>query len=145
MDSAYQIITYAGQQLPEQYRAMVYSKWLRSLRFGNDYFKLMDSVTYYKAYHAHIYRVLNQVGCEVRLAVLPSDKDVVLGFSVARRHTHSGLANILDYVHVQRDYRKNGIGFSLISSHIDTITHLTRRGISFWTSAVPQAKFNPFI
>jgi hypothetical protein len=75
---------------------------------------------------------------QVRLAVLGDDSDVVLGFSCSR-------GDVLDYVHVHKDYRRNGIGCSLISEGIQTITHLTHNGMSFWTAVLPNTKFNPFL
>ncbi len=127
---------------------MIYSKWLRSLRFGNDYFKLADAAAYYEAYQRYITNIL-QVAT-VRLAVISDDEDVVIGFAVVRN-------NILDYVHVLRlrlksitgfdvvDYRRRGIGTKLVPKNIDTVTHLTRTALTIWGSKYSHWKFNPFI
>jgi len=126
-----------GPKLPDAYKPMVFSKWLRSLKYGNDYFKLIDAGSYYSAYHNFIERLLNQVNCEVRLATLQNEPDVVLGFSVSR-----GL--ILDFVHVHKDFRRQGIGSSLLPAETETITHITRSGMSFWNNRLKDAKFDPF-
>ena len=136
--SEYKVIAYKGEKLPEQYRALVYSKWLRSLRYGNDYFRLIDSRSYFKVYHLFISKLLSQSDSVVHLAVLGDDYDVVLGFSVSRN-------NLLDYVHVHKDYRRTGIGTSLVPAGIDFITHITRQGMSFWNNRLKDAVFNPFI
>jgi GNAT superfamily N-acetyltransferase len=115
---------------------MVFSKWLRSLRYGNDYFKLIDQDSYYKSYHAYIERILFN-GAEIRLAVLAEDTDCVLGFSVSRGCT-------LDYVHVHRDYRRTAIGTSLLPPMVEAITHITKNGMSFWNARLKDAKFDPF-
>jgi GNAT superfamily N-acetyltransferase len=116
---------------------MIYAKWLRSLRFGNDYFKLIDSDDYYLTYHRYITNLLAQPAATVRLAVLSDDRDVVLGFSVTR-------GNILDYVHVHKDHRRCKIGTHLIPCGIDTITHVTKSALPIWNNKYSNWKFNPF-
>jgi hypothetical protein len=139
--SAYKIIAIPGQILPAQYTNMVYSKWLRSQRFGNDYFRLIDSDSYYKAYQKHISYVLAQPDCLVRMAVLDDDADVVLGFAITRN-------KIVDYCHTQRDYRRIGICHSLLSDIGDgtgwTISSVTKIAMLLWCKA-PKAIFNPFV
>ena len=135
-EASYKIITYKGNELPDNYKAMIFSKWLRSLRYGNDYFKLINQARYYAAYHVYVERLLTE--STIRLATLSNDIDVVLGFSVCR-------GNVLDYVHVQKDYRRIGVGKSLVPcSEINCITHVTRQGMSFWNNLMPLAIFDPF-
>lgn len=117
--SSYSIISYPAKDLPEVYEPLIYSKWLRSLRFGEQIFKDMDSNEYYTKHHAYIKRLLSCPDTSVRLAVLSEDHDIVLGFSVSR-------GDILDYVHVHKDYRRMGIGRALLPEKITTITHLTK-------------------
>lgn len=136
LTSSYSIISFLGKDLPSTYRNMIYSKWMRSLRHGNDYFKLMDSDSYYRAYNEHIDEILSK-DTIVRLAVLTDDYDVVLGFSINR-------GNTLDYIHVHHSARKQGIGRALLLKNIDTITHVTNIGMSIWASKYPNWKFNPF-
>lgn len=136
--ASYRVILYSGKTLLPRYVNMIYSKWMRSLRYGNDYFKLVDSGCYYRAYQKYISHILSQLLTEVRLAVLTDDPDIALGFSVAQK-------NVLHYVYVHRDYRKFGIASNLVSKDIDTITHVTKIGLSIWGSKFPNWKFNPFI
>lgn len=145
--ASYKVIAFRGGLLPEQYKGVVYSKWLRSLRYGNDYFKLIDAPAYYEAYHRYISNILKHA--VVRLAVLSDDADVVLGFSVTR-------GTILDYVHVLRirlkvptgisvvDYRGRGIGKSLVPDNIEAFTHITKMGLIIWGNKYSHWKFNPF-
>ncbi len=135
--SSYRIKAYAARLLAPEYKGLIYSKWLRSLRYGNDYFKLVDPDAYYRAYHKYITAVLAFSDSIVRLAVLADDPDVVLGFSVAR-------GNILDYVHVHKHQRRQGIGTRLIPEGIDTISHVTKTGLSIWGSKYGHWLFNPF-
>jgi GNAT superfamily N-acetyltransferase len=136
----YKVIVYNGPALPDNYKPMIYSKWLRSLRYGNDYFKLIQQDAYFTNYHKYLELVLNKSDTMVRMAVLSDDYDVVLGFAVCR-------PSIVDYVHIHKDYRRQGIGSALIASlaNVSFITHLTRNGMSFWNNKLKDAKFNPFI
>lgn len=124
--------------MPATYYNLILSRWLRSLRFGNDYFKLVRPDAYYAAYSRYIGSILGGSETVIRLAVLDDDRDVVLGFSVAR-------GTALDYVHVHKDARKRGIGTALVPKDIDQITHVTKTGLSIWGSKYPGWSFNPFV
>lgn len=137
--SSYTILTFSGSSLPDSYKNLVYSKWLRSLRFGNDYFKLIDSDSYYSTYHSYIGSVLSRPTTIVRLAVLTEDKDVVFGFSIAEDQQE-----VLHYVHVHKDTRKQGIATSLLPKQWSVITHITKTAMSIWQSKYSKVIFNPF-
>lgn len=131
----YRIVLYAGGILPSELRNLVLSRWLKSLRYGNDYFKLVNAQDYYVSYGRYLEASLKR--SHIRFAVLADNVDVVLGFSVTR-------GNILDYVHVHRDQRRQGIGRALVPVDIDTCTHLTKTGLLLWGNKT-KWKFNPFI
>ena len=146
--SSYKVIKFKGAELPEQYKAMVYSKFLRSLRYGNDYFKLIDKDAYFEVYHNYFNSLLSRPEAIIKLAVLSDDTDVVLGWALVE-------PNILHYVYVNKDYRKTGIGTYLVSDPFSVITHLTTIGVSIWASKYssnpakpnpvkPLVQFNPF-
>jgi GNAT superfamily N-acetyltransferase len=133
---SYSIISFGAGRLPNSYRSLIFSKWLRSLRYGNDYFRLINKDNYFKVYHRYVENILT--AATVKFAVLAEDHDVVLGFSVSRD-------GILDYVHVHKDYRRVGLGTALLPSQVTIITHITRSGASLWHNRFPEAVFNPFI
>lgn len=134
--TTYSIVEYGPGYLPETYLPFVLSRWLRSLRYGNDYFRLIHPESYYKRYQAYLKPLLT--AASVRLALLTNDRDVVLGFSVRR-------GNILDYVYVMPAQRYQGIARNLVPSSVDTITHLTKCGLVIWANRYPNLKFNPFV
>lgn len=138
MQATYKIVKYYATSLPPSYRNLIFSKWLRSLRYGNDYFKLIQQDIYFKAYQLYLESILNNPNTIISLAVLSDDEDVVLGFSII---THS----TLHYVYVQKEQRKQGIGTSLTPlSQLTTISHLTKIGLSLWNNKCPHLIFNPF-
>ncbi len=136
--TTYSVISYPSSQLPDSYIPLVFARWLRSFRFGNPFIKKADSHSYYKHYHQYIENLMAKPDSIVRLAVLSDDHDVVLGFSVSRE-------DVLDYVHVQVDHRKQGIAKKLIPKGTTTITHTTNLAVGILkNNANYNFTFNPF-
>lgn len=117
---------------------MILAKWMRSLRYKNDFFRMMHSDEYFKAYRIYICALLKRHNAVVRLAVLSDDNDVALGWSLIE-------GNVLHYVFVQREARNKGIAKSLVPTPIKWITHLTKEGMVIWNKKLPDAQFNPFL
>lgn len=139
-DAPYKIESLSGSDPAlKPYKNLIYASWLKSLRFGNNWFQDIESDIYYKVYHDFIDRILDRPNTCVRLAVLTDDLDVCVGWSVSE-------GAILHYVFVKGDIkgRKQGIGRSLVPDNITTITHITKTGRSIWKSKAPQLVFNPF-
>jgi len=133
----YSIISFPSAKLPDQYKGLVFSCWLKTLRYGNIMFKMIDSRSYYENYHRYIENILKQSKSAIKLAVLTDDFDVALGFCAHRD-------NILDYVYVAKDFRKQNIGSKLVPKEIDRLTHLTRAGEKFATKCYVRWTFDPF-
>lgn len=133
----YSVISLKAAKLPSQYEGMIFSKWMRSLRYGNPLFKKVDHKDFYKNYHVFIEKILAKPDTIVRLAVLSDNHDVVLGFAVSRE-------DVLDYIHVHKDYRQNGIGTLLLPPDITTFTHLTKTWFPIWQTKYKEWRFNPF-
>ncbi len=138
-EASYTIISFSGSAIPERYQAMIFSRWLRSLRHGNQLFKKMKSNDFYDNYHKFIENLLKKPDAIVRIAVLSDDHDVALGFSVSRE-------DVLDYIHVHTDYRRNGIARALLPSPLTTFSHMTATSILIWQGnpKYKELKFNPF-
>jgi GNAT superfamily N-acetyltransferase len=133
-EAAYQVVVYFGSKLPPEYHNLVLSKWMRSFRYGNDYIKLIDADSYFDKYSRYIRAVLALSRTVVRMAALKDDDDVVLGFSVITNST-------LQYVHVHKDMRRQGIGRRLVPDYVDSFTHLTRTAAKLWPTKMAHAKF----
>ena len=138
--SNYIITTYSGPLLPLSYRNMIFSKWLKSLRHGNDQLKLIDAKAYYAYHHLLIDDLLARPSTQVRIASAEDDKDVALGFAVSR-------PDVFDYVYVNRDLRRNGIGSALvIHAHAEfKFTHITKTGLMLAKLKRPHWKYNPYV
>lgn len=136
---SYSIIVFKGHKLPGQYVHLIFSRWLRSLRHGNNLFKKMKADAYYKAYHQYIENLLSKPDSEVRFAVLSDDHDNVLGFSVSRE-------DVLDYIHVHTSYRKIGIAKRLMPEGITTFSHITETVAHIWPANpnYRHLEFDPF-
>jgi hypothetical protein len=141
---AYVITTYQGRALPVTYRNMIYSKWLRSLRHGNDMLKMVPSEAYFAYHHLLIDTLLDRVDTHVRIAALADDLDVVLGFAVLRPELR-----VIDYVYVNRDMRKQGIGTALCpvpGGNADAFfSHVTKTGLAIVGKKCPKLRYHPYV
>jgi len=136
--SSYSIVTYPAAKLPLSYEGFVQAKWKRSLRDGNDLYKMVDAKSYFDAYEFYINRLLSTPGAVIRIAVLSDSPDVALGWSLISGDT-------LHYVFVQRDARNKGIGTALVPIPIQWISHITHIGARIWNNPKHKhIKLNPF-
>ncbi len=117
-------------------RSFIIASWLRTLRTGNDLYRLIDPPGYYEAYNLLIPARLNNA--DIRMAVLTDAPDVILGYAVYRGKT-------LDYWYVKPDFRKMGIGAALLPE-FDTVSHVTKTWLLIWAKEkYKNVKFNPFV
>jgi hypothetical protein len=135
--ASYDILTFKAVELPQTFKGLIYSRWLRSHRYGNFLFKMIEPHVYYDNYRMYIDRLFVQNEASVRLAVLSDEKDIALGFCFAR-------GNILDYVHVHHTCRNIKIATHLVPDKISCITHWTKSGERFATERYGSFKFNPY-
>lgn len=116
---------------------MILAQWMRSLRHGNNYFKLIKPSAFYQAYNIFIRQVLSHPDVLVQIAVLSDDSDVVLGWCISNK-------TVLHYIHVQKLLRRQGIAKTILPNNITEFTNLTQTGITLWNDKVPHWVFNPF-
>ncbi len=135
----YKVISFPSAKLPVEYKALVFSKWLRSLRYGNAIMEKVNQDEYFTNYHKFIENLLSKPDSIVRLAVLSDDHDVVLGFATSRE-------DVLDYIHVHKDQRTQGIAKALMPDGITTFSHITKSAMEIWqkNDKYKHLEFNPF-
>lgn len=140
MTAPVKILSLAGSDPAlKQYEALLYATWLKSLRYGNEWFSEIDAPHYFRAYHNLIELILKRPATIVRLAVLPDDADVCIGWSVSEGET-------LHYVFVKGDIqaRRQGIGTLLVPENVTRMSHITKTGRAIWKAKRPNWKFQPF-
>ena len=116
---------------------MIYSDFMKSLRYGNPWYKLIDSDCYFGVYPKLIDGLLARANSLVRLACLSDQLDTCLGWSLSE-------GDKLHYVFVKLDQRNQGIGQSLIPKDFLQVTHLTQVGQAIREAKFPETIFNPF-
>lgn len=113
----------------------IFSTWLRGLRYGNEWFELIDKNVYYKVYHVMLEKIVTS-GVEIKIACLKEDPSVILGYAV-----YSGKR--LDWLFVKKAWRGIGIARMLIPANIERVSHITQVGKSLLRK-LPNAIFDPF-
>lgn len=117
-------------------KPFIMSTWLKGLKFGNSWYKLIDDKIYFTVYHGVVERLLAKPGVSIKIACLKEDSDVILGYSVYEN-------NKLHWVQVKQVWRKIGIAKELVPSNIEVVTHLTEVGKSIFLKK--GWKFDPFL
>lgn len=132
----YCIIECSGQKIPNNYKALIFGKWLKSLRAGNDLFKLNDAESYYFNYHVYLEKLFTRTSLKFRFAVIEEDHDTVLGWACLE-------PGKVHYVWVQPEQRGQGVAKSLCSEPFKTVTHLTNTGLKI-LATLQGVKFDAF-
>lgn len=115
----------------------ILATWLKGLRYGNDWFGLVEAPVYYASYQTVIERILQSPGTTIRVACLKDSPDVILGYSVTR-------GNTLDWIFCKSRWRLIGIAKSLVSESVTQVSHLTEVGKAILKKKKSSITFNPF-
>jgi hypothetical protein len=116
----------------------IMATWLKGLRYGNEWFHEIEPSVYFEVYHTAIQSILARPGCQVKVACLKDDPNVIFGYAVFN-------GDRLDWVHVKKSFRKIGLARSLVPPTIKSVSHLTKQGLSIKREKMPAVTFNPFI
>lgn len=120
----------------------VISSWLNGLRYGSDWFRIIDKRIYFQLYHEVITKLLQRPNVAILVMCLKDDPDVILGYSVSERREDPG-ETLLHWVFVKPDWRHIGIAKDLTPEGTTTVTHLTKIGKAILANT--DLKFNPFV
>lgn len=115
--------------------AFILATWLRGLKFGNSWYKLIDNRAYYEVYHQVLVNMLSKA--TVTIACLKNEPDVILGYCVYDKYR-------IHWVHVKKDWRKIGIARMIVPKDIKVVSHLTEVGKSIFLKR-KDLSFNPFL
>jgi len=113
--------------------SFIYATWLRSLYYGNPWYRMIDKDTFFDKYKLVVSNLLDN--STVAIACLKNDPEVIVGYAVLTNKR-------LHYVYVKEAWRKLGIAKLIIPDNIESVSHLTSLGAKIkpknWT-------FNPFL
>ncbi len=110
---------------------------LRGLYYGDTWFSEIPKDLFMKEHHKVLVNTISRPDCAVRVAVLPDDGDVILGYSISLKDT------ALVWVYVKNSFRKMGIARSLVPATIQSVTYLTKLGKAI-LKGYPSVVFDPY-
>lgn len=122
----------------ESDKNFIFSTWLRGLYHGDSWFSEIPKDIFMKHYHKFIEYLLNHANTTVKVACLKDDPEVILGYAVLNKED-----TLLHWVFCKSAWRNIGIAKSLVSQSVNTVTHLTKIGLSIKRKR-PNIVFNPF-
>ena len=135
-ESSYRIITYASKEVPKDFINLIRAPFLNTLRYGNEFFKLIVQDSYYKKYGAYVDFLINRP--EMKVVTAQLNDQTVLGWALIEKNT-------LHYIWVKKELRRQGIGKSLIKD-VNTFSHITNVGLSIWGKEnYKDMVFDPFL
>ena len=117
---------------------LILATFLRGLYYGDSWFSLIPKNIFMANYKRVIEAILSNPNTAVKVACLPDDPDVILGYSIISKDGQT-----LHWVYVKSAWRKKGIGKSLTPETIMQVSHLSTLGKSL-LSKLNSAIFNPF-
>lgn len=119
-------------------RNFILASWLMGLRYGNEWFSLIDKNAYFSVYEPTLKKILSDPRVTVKVACLKEEPGVILGYAVYKGEK-------LHWVHVKAAWRKIGIAKSLVPEAISVVTHLSKAGLAILRKKCPEVSFNPFL
>lgn len=88
-------------------------------------------------YHQVVEKLITDPRNTVKVACLKDDPEIILGYAIYNEFN-------LHWVFVKKSWREIGIAKNLVPSNVETVTHLTKVGLSILIQKYPRADFNPF-
>lgn len=116
----------------------ILATWLRGLFYGDSWFSHVPKSIFMDHYHKVIDFILQSPNTIIAVACLKEDQDVILGYSVINSSNNS-----LHWVFVKKAWRGIGISKKIVPNTVNTVTHLTKVGLSIITKK--NIQFNPFV
>lgn len=128
---------YTIRPYQESDKAFIMATMLRGLYYGNSWFSMIPKDIFMNNYKKVIEALITRN--LVTIACLPDEPDVILGYSLV-----NGDFSKLHWVYVKQDFRKMGIGKSLVPETVKVVTHMSEQGKLIKDSKHLTWIFNPF-
>lgn len=124
----------------EDDKSFVLATFLRGLYYGDSWFKLIPKQIFMQNYKLIAERVVVSPKVTIKIACLPDEPDVILGYSMM-----SSDYKTVHWVYVKSVWRLKGIGKSLIPENPENVTHLSELGNRLLEEKYKETIFNPFL
>ena len=122
----------------EEDKNFILATFLRGLYYGDSFFSRIPKDIFMNKYKLVANALVNDEKTIVRIACLPEDPDVILGYSLI-----SSDQSTVYFTFVKTAWRKRGIGKSLVPPSPQYVAHLTKLGESL-LDKINNPQFNPF-
>jgi len=118
----------------------ILATFLRGVYHGDTFFSQVPKDLFMSRYKLVAQGLVNDPNTKIKVACLPDDPDVVLGYSIL-----SGDYSTVNFVFVKNAWRLKGIGRSLLPKDFKYVVpqHITGAGKIILTK-FPTVKMNPF-
>ena len=116
----------------------VLATFLRGLYYGESFFSQVPKDVFMERYKRVAQALVNDDNVTIKIACLPEDEDVILGYSL-----HSRDGKTLYWCFVKAAWRRRGVAKALVPPNPNYVAHLTRLGQSLLYK-LPNVEFNPF-
>lgn len=129
---------YNVRDLSPNDHSFILATFLRGLYYGDSWFSQIPKDVFMDNYKKIAQALLISPNTTVKIACLPEDSDVIIGYSILSLDYQA-----IVWVHVKKAWRLKGIARSLVPQHPTAVTHLNDLGKKLLTK-LPNAVFNPF-
>lgn len=138
--STFQGLYHIRDYKPED-KNFIMASFLKGLYYGFDdetgsWFRQIDKDIFMQNYSKIAEALLQK--SEVKVACLPEDQDVILGYSMLSKDF-----NTIHWCFVKSAWRNKGIGTSLVPTHPVYVSHLSATGKKL-LNRINNPKFNPW-
>lgn len=116
----------------------ILASFLKGLYYGNKYYNMIDKRIFMDNYKIVANGLLTSPNVTIKVACLPEDSDVILGYSILSKDNKR-----IVWVFIKTVWRRKGLGKSLIPVNPESYMHFTDVGLEL-VKKLPNCIFNPF-
>lgn len=133
LDSLYVVRDYKQED-----KSFIMATFLRGLYYGDSWFSLIPKDIFMDKYKVVIETLLVSPRVTIKVAVLPDDDNVILGYSIMSNDFQT-----VHWVFVKSVFRNKGIARSLLPKYPTAVSHLSKLGLTLLTK-FQNVVFDPF-
>jgi len=116
----------------------IYATWSNCIKQGSDLGRISGTILFFTAFHKLIDSILLKETCKIRVACLPDDPNVILGFLVA-------YPTQIHFIFVKQVFRGLGIGRALYEAAGKPLIYTMKTSlIEPLLTKMPGLIYNPF-